>query len=51
MNSTYILGGIALIGLGVLGLYYIRELPGTALFTSVGMLAGVFLVGKGSKKF
>ena len=52
MNSTInIIGGALLIILGVFGIYYIREFPGLALFTTIGLLAGIFLVGKATKKF
>jgi hypothetical protein len=52
MNSTtYLIGGVILIVLGVVGIYNIREAPGLALFASIGLLAGIALVGKATKRF
>jgi hypothetical protein len=52
MNSTiYIIGGILLIVVGVIGIYNIRQFPGLALFASIGLLAGIAMIGKATKKF
>ena len=52
MNSmNNIIGGVLLIILGVFGIYHIREFPGLALFATIGLLAGIFLIGKATKKF
>ena len=53
MNATtiYVLGGAALVVIGVIGIYNIREFPGLALFASVGLLAGIAMIGKGTKTF
>ena len=52
MNSTTnIIGGVLLIIVGVFGIYHIREFPGLALFATIGLLAGIFLIGKATKKF
>ncbi len=52
MNSTtYVIVGVLLIIVGVVGLYYIRQYPGTALFTTIGLLAGIGMIGKATKKF
>ncbi len=51
MNSTtYIIAGVLLIIVGVVGLYYIRQFPGTALFTTIGLLAGIGMIGKATGK-
>jgi hypothetical protein len=51
MNSmNNIIGGVLLIIVGVFGIYHIREFPGLALFATVGLLAGIFLIGKATKK-
>lgn len=51
MNSTnYMIGGILLIIVGVIGIYNIRQFPGLALFASVGLLAGIAMIGKATKK-
>jgi len=52
MNSTtYRIGGILLIIVGVIGIYNIRQFPGLALFASVGLLAGIAMIAKAAKKF
>lgn len=52
MNSTIsMIGGIILVILGVVGIYNIRQFPGLALVASIGLLAGIALVGKATKKF
>lgn len=52
MNSTiYIIGGILLIIVGVIGIYNIRQFPGLALVASIGLLAGIAMIGKATKKF
>ncbi len=51
MNSTtYMIGGVLLIILGVIGIYYIRQAPGLAFFASIGLLAGIAMIGKAIKK-
>ena len=52
MNSTtYMIGGVLLIILGVVGIYHIREAPGLALFATIGLLAGIAMIGKATGKF
>jgi hypothetical protein len=52
MNSTtYRIGGILLIIVGVIGIYNIRQFPGLALFASIGLLAGIAMIAKAAKKF
>jgi hypothetical protein len=52
MNSTaYMIAGVLLIILGVIGIYYIRQAPGLALLASIGLLAGIAMIGKATKKF
>lgn len=52
MNSTtYVIIGALLIVLGVIGIYNIREFPGVALLASVGLIAGIAMIGKGTKAF
>jgi len=52
MNSTtYMIAGVLLIILGVVGIYHIRQAPGLALFASIGLLAGIAMIGKANKKF
>lgn len=51
MNSTtYMIVGVLLIILGVVGIYNVREAPGLALLASMGMLAGIAMVGKATGK-
>jgi len=51
MNTkTYMISGVLLIILGVVGIYYIRQAPGLALFASIGLLAGIAMVGKATGK-
>ena len=51
MNSAaYTIGGVLLIILGVVGIYYIREAPGLAFFASIGLLAGIAMIGKATGK-
>jgi uncharacterized protein YbcI len=50
-SSTYVITGVILILLGVVGIYYIRHAPGTALFASMGLIAGIAMIGKATKKF
>jgi hypothetical protein len=45
------IAGVLLIILGVIGIYYIRQAPGLALLASIGLLAGVAMIGKATKKF
>jgi len=52
MNSTtYVLARETLIVVGIIGIYNIRDFPGLALFASVGLIAGIFMIGKGTKAF
>jgi hypothetical protein len=52
MNSTTsIIAGVGLIILGAVGLYQIRDAPGLALFASIGLLAGIAMIGKATNKF
>jgi hypothetical protein len=51
MNSTtYIIAGVLLIIVGVFGIYHIREFPGFALLASIGLLAGIGMIGKATGK-
>jgi len=51
MNSTtYMIVGVLFIILGVVGLYYIREAPGLALFAFIGLIAGIAMIGKATGK-
>ena len=52
MNSTtYMIAGVLLIIVGVIGIYNIRQFPGLALFASIGLLVGIGMIGKATKKF
>jgi hypothetical protein len=52
MNTAiYMIGGIILIIVGLIGIYYIRQFPGLALFASIGLLAGIAMIGKSTKWF
>ena len=52
MNATtYAIAGLLLIILGVVGIYYIRQAPGLALFASMGLFAGIAMIAKANKKF
>lgn len=51
MNSTmYMIAGVLLIILGVVGIYYTRQAPGLALLASIGLIAGIAMIGKASGK-
>lgn len=51
MNSTnYVIGGVLLIILGVVGIYHISQAPGLALFASMGLVAGIAMIGKATGK-
>ena len=51
MNSTtYMIAGVLLIIVGVIGIYNIRQFPGLALFASIGLLAGIAMIGKATGK-
>jgi hypothetical protein len=51
MNSrTYMVAGVLLIILGVVGIYYIRQAPGVALFASMALLAGIAMIAKATGK-
>jgi uncharacterized membrane protein YesL len=52
MNSTiYVIAGVLLIILGVVGIYFISQAPGLALFASMGLLAGIAMIAKAKNKF
>ena len=52
MNSTtYMIGGVLLIIVGVFGLYHIREAPGLAFFAGVGLVGGIAMLGKAKNIF
>ena len=52
MNSTiYMIGGIVLIIVGVVGIYNIRQFPGLALFATIGLFVGIAMIAKATKKF
>ncbi len=52
MNSTnYMIAGVLLIIVGFVGIYHIREAPGLAFFASMGLLGGIAMIGKATKKF
>ena len=52
MNSTtYIIAGVLLIIVGVVGIYHIREAPGLAFFAAVGLVGGIAMIGKAKKIF
>ena len=51
MNSmNYVIGGVLLIILGVVGIYHIGQAPGLALFASMGLVAGIAMIGKATGK-
>ena len=51
MNSTtYMIAGVLLIILGVVGIYYTRQAPGLALLASIGLIAGIAMIGKATGK-
>ena len=50
-SKTYVFAGVALILVGFIGIYNIREFPGLALFAAVGLIAGIAMIGKGTKAF
>jgi hypothetical protein len=51
MNSTtYMIAGVLFIILGIVGIYYIREAPGLALFASIGLITGIAMIGKATGK-
>jgi len=50
-TTTYMIAGVGLIILGAIGLYQVREAPGLALFASIGLLAGIAMIGKATNKF
>ncbi len=49
-TTTYIIAGVLLVIVGVVGIYHIREAPGLALFASIGLLAGIGMIGKATGK-
>lgn len=52
MNSTaYMIAGVLLIVLGVVGIYHIREAPGLAFFAGVGLLWGIAMICKAKNIF
>ena len=50
-STTYVIPGVALIVVGIFGIYNIREFPGLALLASMGLLAGIAMIGKATKRF
>jgi len=51
MNSaTYVIVGVLLIILGIVGIYYIRQAPGLALFALIGLIVGIAMIGKATRK-
>ena len=51
MNSTtYMIVGVLCIIFGIVGIYYIREAPGIALFATIGLIAGIAMIGKATGK-
>ena len=51
MNSTiYMIVGVLLIILGAVGIYNISQAPGLAFFASIGLLAGIAMIGKATGK-
>ena len=51
MNSTtFMIAGVILVILGVVGIYHIREAPGLAFFASMGLLGGIAMIAKSRKK-
>jgi hypothetical protein len=51
MNSTtYMIAGVLLIIVGVVGIYYIRDAPGLAFFASMGLLGGIAMIAKATGK-
>ena len=51
MNSTtYTIAGVLFVILGIVGLYNIREAPGLALFATMGLIAGIAMIGKATGK-
>jgi len=51
MNSTtYMIAGVLFIILGIVGIYYIREAAGLALLATMGLLAGIAMIGKATGK-
>jgi len=42
--------GVLFIILGIVGIYYIREAPGIALFATIGLIAGIAMIGKATGK-
>ena len=49
-NATYMIAGMLLVVAGVIGIYYIRQFPGLALFASIGLLGGIAMIGKATGK-
>ena len=51
MNSTtYMIAGVLLIIVGVVGIYYIRDAPGLAFFAFMGLLGGIAMIAKATGK-
>jgi uncharacterized membrane protein YesL len=46
-----VIAGVLLIIVGVVGIFYIGQAPGLALFASIGLLAGIAMLGKATGKF
>jgi len=50
-KTTYIIGGVLLILVGIFGIYHIGQFPGLALLASMGLLGGIAMIGKATNKF
>ncbi|HLE17556.1 MAG TPA: hypothetical protein VI728_04640 [Syntrophales bacterium] len=51
MNSaTYVIVGVLLIIFGIVGIYYIRQAPGLALLALIGLIVGIAMIGKATRK-
>jgi len=51
MNSaTYVIVGVLLIILGIVGIYDIRQAPGLALLAAIGLIVGIAMIGKATGK-
>lgn len=51
MNSaTFMIVGVLLIILGIVGIYYIRQAPGLALLALIGLIVGIAMIGKATRK-
>jgi hypothetical protein len=52
MNSiAYKIAGVLLTILGLVGIYYINEAPGWALFGLIALIGGIGMIAKATGKF